>query len=139
MAAGCGKASSESLRTAHIAHGHNQTGYASANIRTDYKWDCRFNTKYTGCYHGHNAGSNGGRTLDNRCGQKTNKHRRKRPCCDADYFLGIALTEFSSANCDEFKRKKKNKNQEQGQQNLRRAYPESIFLSGKNSDFFQLI
>jgi hypothetical protein len=52
--------------------------------------------------------------LNNRSGQKTNKHRRKRPCCDADYFLGIALTEFSSANCDEFKRKKENKNKQQG-------------------------
>lgn len=138
MAACGGKAPSKSLWTAHIAHGHNQTGYAGANIRANYKWDCSFNAKHTGCHHGHNAGSNCGRTLNNGCSQKTDKQCWEGPCCDSDYFLGVILTEFSSANCDEFEGKKKNKNEQQGQQNLRRAYPESIFLSGKNSDFFQV-
>jgi hypothetical protein len=48
------------------------------------------------------------------------------------------LTKFSSTDCNEFQGKEKNKNQEQGQQNLRRAYPESKFLSGKNFNFFQV-
>ena len=139
MAAGCGKASSESLRTAHIAHGHNHTCYASANIGADYKRNCRFDTKHTGCHHGHDTGSNCGRTLNNGCSQKADKQCWEGPCCDSDYFLGVILTEFSSTDCDEFEGKKKNKNEQQGQQNLRRAYPESIFLSGKNFDFFQVI
>ena len=138
MAACCGKAPSESLRTPHISHGHNQTGYAGANIGADYKRDCCFDIKYSGCHHGHNAGSNCGRTLNNGCGQKADKQSRKRSCCDSNYFLGIALTEFSSTDSNEFEGKKENKNKQQGQQNLRWAYPESIFLSGKNSDFFQV-